>query len=555
MKLQCVFVLSMGFAALSAEAQENPIQHDAEFYILQAQLGSQWAQDDAAVDQALAAFRESNGGNPPNIVSVLIDDLGFGDMGIPELNAVRGYETPNINDFSDQAMRMVRMYTEPSCTPTRVAQMTGRLPVRMGMGNTQVDIAGEGLPGGEITLAEVLKQAGYSTSHVGKWHMGDISESWAMNQGFDYAQHAIHQQGQLTIFHDDAIKEQVSVAINDYDDKYTVDKWFRPDASAMMTVIEGEAGGPIREIRMKPGERWNAAKYDEMNQAFQDKTMEELERLAGGEDQFFLQYWPMIPLDNTRTGRTGPKSANGGLYVDKMQLLDQWLGDLFAKIDELGLAENTIVIVMGDNGHFTKYSPQSGFTPMIFRGGKADTTEGGVRVDAFIRWPGMIEADGLLNSIIHVSDLYTTLSRFAGADEFIPRDRLIDGVDQSAALLFDDESKSRRDHVIIYSDKKPEAIVKDQLKLILPPPGKNPIAAKFFDLYRDTREEFSVSTEVGAWGGQEFVRILGRHMARKEKFPDVPPAYGAPYEGIENTRPETQLAVDAFLIKRAAPQQ
>ncbi|WP_299663449.1 sulfatase-like hydrolase/transferase [uncultured Ruegeria sp.] len=555
MKISGVLALSVSLAASTAHAQQDPIQHDAEFYILQAQRAEQWAQDDAAVDEALTAFRENNNGNPPNIVSVLIDDLGFGDMGIPELNAVRGYETPNINDFSDEAMRMVRMYTEPSCTPTRVAQMTGRLPVRMGMGNTQVDIAGEGLPGEEVTLAEVLKQAGYSTSHVGKWHMGDISESWAMNQGFDYAQHAIHQQGQLTIFHDDAIKEQVSVAIRDYDDKYTIDQWFRPDASAMMTVIEGEAGGPIHEIRMEPGERWNAAKYDEMNQAFQDKTMEELERLAGGEEPFFLQYWPMIPLDNTRTGRTGPKSANGGLYVDKMQLLDQWLGDLFTRIDELGLAENTIVIVMGDNGHFTKYSPQSGFTPMIFRGGKADTTEGGVRVDAFIRWPGMITADGLLNSIIHISDLYTTLARFADADQFVPRDRLIDGVDQSAALLFDDEAKSRRDHVIIYSDKKPEAVVKDQLKLILPPPGKNPIAAKFFDLYRDTREEFSVSTEVGAWGGQEFVRILGRHMARKEKYPDSPPAYGVPYEGIENTRPESQQAVEAFLIKRQAPQQ
>ncbi|WP_377190550.1 sulfatase-like hydrolase/transferase [Ruegeria meonggei] len=555
MKLTWSTILTIGLMAPSAHAQENPIQHDAEFYILKAQHGEQWEHDDAAVDDALAAFREANDGNPPNIISVLIDDLGFGDMGIPELNAVRGYETPNINDFSDQAMRMVRMYTEPSCTPTRVAQMTGRLPVRMGMGNTQVDIAGEGLPDQEVTLAEVLKQAGYATSHVGKWHMGDIPESWAMNQGFDYAQHAIHQQGQLTIFHDDAIKEQVSVAIRDYDDKYTVDQWFRPDASAMMTVIEGDTDGPIREIRMETAERWNAAKYDEMNQAFQDKTMEELERLAGGEAQFFLQYWPMIPLDNTRTGRTGPKSANGGLYVDKMQLLDQWLGDLFVKVDELGLADNTIIVVMGDNGHFTKYSPQSGFTPMIFRGGKADTTEGGVRVDAFIRWPGMIEADGLLNSIIHVSDLYTTLSRFAGADQFIPRDRLIDGVDQSAALLFDDESKSRRDHVIIYSDKKPEAIVKDQLKLILPPPGKNPIAAKFFDLYRDTREEFSVSTEVGAWGGQEFVRILARHMARKEKYPDTPPAYGVPYEGIENVRPETQQAVEAFMIKRASPQQ
>ncbi|MEX0285662.1 MAG: sulfatase-like hydrolase/transferase [Paracoccaceae bacterium] len=550
-------VTAAGLFAVPMEvaAQDRPIIHDAEYYILKAQHEAQWSEDDQAVDAALTAFRDKNGGDAPNIISVLIDDLGFGDMGIPELNAIRGYETPNINAFSDEAMRMVRMYTEPSCTPTRVAQMTGRLPVRMGMGNTQVDIAGEGLPGDEVTLAEVLKQAGYATSHVGKWHMGDIQESWAMNQGFDYAQMAVHQQGQLTIFNDDAIKEQVSVAIRDYDDKYTLDAWFRPDASAMMTVIEGETSGPIREIRMESGERWNAAKYDEMNQAFQDKTMEELDRLAGGDTPFFLQYWPMIPLDNTRAGRSGPESANGGLYVDKMQLLDQWLGEMFVRIDELGLAENTIVIVMGDNGHFTKYSPQSGFTPMIFRGGKADTTEGGVRVDAFIRWPGMIEADGLLNSIIHVSDLFTTLSRFAGAEEFIPRDRLIDGVDQSAALLFSDETKSRRDHVIIYSDKKPEAVVKDQLKLVLPPPGKNPIAAKFFDLYRDTREEYSVSTEVGAWGGQEFVRILGRHMARKEMYPDVPPARGVPYEGIENIRPESQAAVNAFLVKVQSPKQ
>ncbi|WP_170755094.1 sulfatase-like hydrolase/transferase [Ruegeria lacuscaerulensis] len=555
MRLSCLLVLTASLSASFASAQNEAIQHDAEYYILHAQHADQWAQDDSVVDAALAAFQDQNGGRPPNIVSVLIDDMGFGDMGIPELNAVRGYETPNINDFSDQALRMVRMYTEPSCTPTRVAQMTGRLPVRMGMGDTTVDIAGFGLPDGEVTLAEVLKQAGYATSHVGKWHMGDIAESWAMNQGFDYAQHAIHQQGQLTIFNDDAIKEQVSVAIRDFDDKYTLDGWFRPDAAAMMTVIEGEAGGPIREIRMQPGERWNAEKYDEMNQAFQDKTLEELERLAEGDEPFFLQYWPMIPLDNTRAGRSGPESVNGGLYVDKMQLLDQWLGELFTRMDDLGVSENTVVVVMGDNGHFTKYAPQSGFTPLIYAGGKGDTTEGGVRVDAFIRWPGMIEADGLLNSIIHVSDLYTTLSRFAGADQYIPRDRLVDGVDQSAALLFADETKARRDHVIIYSVNKPEAVVKDQLKLKLPGPGESAILAKFFDLYRDTREEYSVSTEVGAWGGQEFARILGRHMARKEKFPDTPPAYGAPYEGIENIRPETQKAVDAFLIKRASPQQ
>ncbi|MEM8570637.1 MAG: sulfatase-like hydrolase/transferase [Pseudomonadota bacterium] len=544
--------LGLTLGAVSAHAEDAPILHDAEYYILEAQHASQWAEDDTAVDEVLAAFRAENRGRPPNIVSVLVDDVGFGDMGIPELNAVRGIQTPNINAFSDEATRMVRMYTEPSCTPTRVAQMTGRLPVRMGMSDTTVDIAGFGLPGQEKTLAEVLKDAGYATSHIGKWHMGDISESWAMNQGFDYAQHAVHQQGQLTIFNDDAIREQVSVGLSDFDPAYTLDDLFRPDASAMMTVIEGEAGGPIREIRMATEERWTAEKYDDMNQAFQDKTLEELERLAAGDAPFFLQYWPMIPLDNTRAGRSGPESPNGGLYADKLQLLDTWLGELFARMDDLGVADNTIVVLMGDNGHFTKYAPQSGFTPMIFRGGKGDTTEGGVRVDAFIRWPGMIAADGMVNNIIHVSDLYTTLARFAGATDFIPRDRLVDGVDQSASLLFDDEQKGRRDHVIIYSVVTPKAIVKDKLKLNLPGPGESPILADFYDIYRDTHEGYPVSTEVGAWGGQEFTRILKRHMARKEKFPDTGPAQGIPYEGVENIRPETAAAVEAWQIKRGS---
>ncbi len=276
--------LASGVAAIAisaaAAAQDAPIAHDAEYYILEAQHQAQWAEDDAAVDARLAAFRERNGGNPPNIINILLDDIGFGDLGIPELNAVRGYETPRINDFSDQAMRMVRMYTEPSCTPTRAAMMTGRYAVRTGMGDTTVDIAGFGLAGAEVTLAELLKEAGYNTRHIGKWHMGDIAEAYPHNQGFDFAAFPMHQQGQLAIFNDDAIREQVSVGIMDFDPAYTLDDLFRPDASAMLTGMEGEAGGPLREVRMEPGERWDTAKYDEMNQAYQDQTIEHLRDLA-----------------------------------------------------------------------------------------------------------------------------------------------------------------------------------------------------------------------------------------------------------------------------------
>ncbi len=95
--------------------------------------------------------------------------------------------------------------------------------------------------------------------------------------------------------------------------------------------------------------------------------------------------------------------------------------------------------------------------------------------------------------------------------------------------------------------------MKEQYKLFAPKPGENPIGAKFYDLFRDTREEYPVSTEVGAWGGQEFVRIIQRHMQRKEKYPDEPPAFGRPYDGIANLRPESKAAVEAFLIKKQSP--
>lgn len=544
-------LLGVGVAAAKTDSK---IVHDAEYYILEAQNAEKWEADDKEVDRKLAEFREKNGGKPPNILYILIDDLGFGDMGIPELNAIRGYKTPAMNKFADEGMRFARMYTEPSCTPTRVAFMTGRQPYRNGMGDTTVDIAGFGLADKEVTLAEVLSDSGYNTVHIGKWHMGDIMEAWPNHQGFDFAAFPIHQQGQLTVFNDDAAAEGIAVGIgrNQYDDRFTLDHWFRPDPAHMATVVEGKQGEKVREVHMQPGERWNQKKYDEMNARFQYQAMEHLRRLAGQDKPFFLQYWPVIPLSNPRHTVEKFTTPNGGTYVESMKQLDGWIGEILDEVDKLGIAENTVVVIMGDNGHFTKYSSGSGFTPMIFRGGKADTTEGGVRVDAFARWPGMIEKDSVVADIIHVTDLFTTLSRFSGTMDKIPTDRIIDGVDQSALMLVG-ETHGRRDTVFIYSINSLKAVVKEQFKLNVPGPGENPIAAKFYDVFRDTREEYPVSTEIGAWGGQEFVRVIQRHMMRKQKYPDEGPARGMPYDGIENLRPETKAAVEAFLFKQKAP--
>jgi arylsulfatase A-like enzyme len=545
-----VVLLLTGSVCQSLGAADK-IVHDSEYYILKAQNGEKWAADDKVVDKKLADFRKKNGGKPPNIIYILIDDIGFGDLGIPELNAIRGYETPSFNKLSDESMRFARMYTEPSCTPTRVAFMTGRQPYRYGMGDTAVDISGFGLPGKEVTLAEILSDAGYNTVHIGKWHMGDIMEAWPNHQGFDFAAFPIHQQGQLTIYHDDSADEEVSIGIgkNNYDDRFTLDNWHRPDASAMVTGVEGKRGEKVREVHMKPGERWTEAKYHAMNVRYQEQTMQHLRELAKQDKPFFLQYWPLYPLTGPRTTTEEYTTVNGGTYVEKMKLVDKWVGDIMAEMEKLGVADNTIVVAMGDNGHFTKYSPQSGYTPMVYRGGKGDTTEGGVRVDAFIRWPDMIEADSIVGDIVHVTDLFTTLARLAGVGDKIPTDRLIDGVDQSS-LVLDGEGNGRRDYVFIYSGNKLEQVVKERFKIKVPGPGENPIGAKFYDLYRDTREEYSVSTEVGAWGGAEFVRVIQRHLKRKEMYPDEPPAFGVPYDGVENLRPESKAAVEAFLYKK-----
>jgi arylsulfatase len=544
----------VGMAAMGATPASAQIVHDAEYYVLEAQNGERWAADDKIVDAKLAEFREKNDGKPPNILYILIDDIGFGDLGIPELNAIRGYETPSINQFADEGMRFARMYTEPSCTPTRVAFMTGRQPHRNGMGDTAVDIAGFGLAGKEVTLAEMLSESGYNTVHIGKWHMGDIMEAWPNHQGFDFAAFPIHQQGQLTIFHDDSAHEEIAYGMGNtnYDDRFTIDEWLRPDASAMVTGVEGKRGEPVREVHMQPGERWTEAKYHEMNVRYQEQAIQHLRELAAKDGPFFLQYWPLYPLTGPRTTTEQYTTPNGGTYVEKMKLLDGWIGDILAEMEVLGVADNTVVIIMGDNGHFTKYSPGSGYTAMIFRGGKGSTTEGGVRVDALVRWPNMIEADSIVGDIVHVSDLFTSLARFAGATDQIPTDRIIDGVDQSA-LMLQGETHGRRDYVFIYTGDKLDTIVKEQFKFEIPAPGENPIGANFYDLFRDTREEMPVSTEIGAWGGAEFVRIIMRHKMRMQKYPSEGPARGIPYEGIENLRPESKAAVQAFLFKQSTP--
>lgn len=546
-RLAATLILASSLAS-AAIAQEGII-HDAEYYILEAQHGETWAADDRTVDAKLAEFRERNGGRPPNILYVLVDDLAFGEMGIPELNYIRGSQTPRINAFADEGASFMRMYTEPSCTPSRAAVMTGRHPVRNGLGEVKATVAGEGLAASEVTIAEVLSEAGYNTVHIGKWHLGDIAEGYPHNQGFDYASFPIHQQVLLGFMtpesdHSQAMQGWLPGSSND---PFALDRWFKPDG--LVYALEGIRGEMAREVDFEPGEVWTQGHYDAMNERYQREAIEHLGRLAQDDEPFFLQYWPLIPLEFDRTRFETFETANGGTGVESLKQLDGWFGELLDEVDRLGIAENTLVVMMADNGRFRQFDETLGFSSMIYRGGKVDTEEGAVRVNAFARWPGMIAEDQLVGDMIHITDLFTTFARLGGAEQHIPTDRVIDGLDQSA-LFLSGEGHGRRDYVFIYSSDTLRAVVKQKFKLEIPPPGAPGVAASIYDVYRDPREEAPL-TEIALWAAASYQDIIARHQMTIARYPHAEVGSDRPYSGIVNLRPETESMVSNFMSWQA----
>ena len=541
-------------AGVVAAKEGGGIIHDAEHNILLEQHRDEWEAEDKKVTQRLGDLRKQHGGTRPNILFILVDDLGFGEMGTPELNHVRGYTTPNINTFAQEGLSFSRMYSEPSCTPTRTAFLTGRIPVRSHMLEPKVvPPEGVGLHRDEVTLAEVLSEAGYNTAHIGKWHQGDIEEAMPHNQGFYVANFPLHNQATFNLMHPKAELERwaFNVAPRKTDPDYRLDQNFRP--RGWVLGVEAKRGEKAIEWGVEPGdpEAYTYSYYRRLNDRYKTQVIEQLHRLSKLDEPFFLNYWPQIPIDFGRIDREF-RTANGGVWVESMKELDDHLGDLLSEVDKLGLRENTIVMIMSDNGPMKQAMPDSGFSDMIYRGFKAESLEGGIRVNAFVRWPEAIKPGSVAGDMIHVSDLYTTFARFAQATEHIPTDRVVDGVDQSALMLMGD-GYGRRDYIHMYEGPHLKATIKEQYKVHWPPPGSASFKLPVFDLYKDPREERPLQVQA-MWSVAYFQDMSARHMALKKKYPDRPETTGEPYGGIAELRPETQKLLEYFYAAKKATQ-
>jgi arylsulfatase len=531
----------------AAWAQGSKIVHDAEYYILEAQNGERWDAEDGELDSRLAELRQKYG-TPPNIIQILWDDTSFGDVGIPAISKIRGFESPSIDRMANEGILFTRMYTEVGCTPSRSAVITGRLAVRSATYDIGFPIHNEGLNGKEVTMAEVLSEAGYATAFCGKWHLGDIEESYPHNQGFDEALFTPYNQ--VT-----SIQNQIGEGANAVlglmegmlpPDPYKLDDTLLP--TGWVQVIEGRKGEQGREWGNPDHET-----YLKVDPECHERMLAFIAKNAEAKKPFFTAYWP-----NMTSFIPGPRKITvaRGLYTDGFTVnVDAFIGKVMDELHRLGIAENTILVALADNGPMAHNPPPGlGMTEIIFRGGKGDFLEGGVRVPGFAWWPGTIEPGQIVGDIIHETDLYTTFARLAGATRNIPTDRIVDGVDQTA-LLLNGDTHGRRDSVFIYSGPNLGAVVKGNFKkhvISSDPTAGSGIAAQYYFLLHDTREKNPMLVNMLHFKGA-FNRMQARHELWKAKYPDWPAARGPALTGIANARPETLALSEAPVSMKDLP--
>ncbi len=383
-----------------------------------------------AAEARMSEYRSLHG-RLPNILVVLMDDVGWGDFGCYGGGIAVGAPTPNIDKLARQGLLLTSCYSEPSCTPSRATLLTGRLPMRHGLQRPPMYGDPGGLEG-ELTLAELLSDAGYATQAVGKWHLGENDASQPQNVGFDDFFGFLSVSDMYTEWRDPYFFPEMvySAARTDWVRNLPFNKCF----------VHGTRGGALEEVEEVtiPVLSLLDAKWAEYSAGF-------IRRMAGEARPWFLYHCTRgAHFDNYPHEDFLGSSPAKHPYKDTIVELDDIVGRLVAVLEETGQLEHTMVFVSSDNGPEMETWPDAAYTP--FRCAKGSTWEGGVRVPAIVSWPGMIAPDRASDGLFAFSDLLPTALALAGASERLPSDRFIDGVDQTSMLLAPDGISNRKYH-------------------------------------------------------------------------------------------------------------
>lgn len=396
----------------------------------------------------------------PNILFIVSDDTGFGDLGPYGGGEGRGMPTPNIDKMAADGITFFSFYAQPSCTPGRAAMQTGRIPNRSGMTTVAFQGQGGGLPKAEWTLGSVLKTAGYKTYFTGKWHLGEADYALPNAQGYDVMKYC-------GLYH-----------LNAY--TYADPTWFPdmdPKLREMFTkvtkgALSGKAGEeakedfkingqyvdkPDEDVTLKGVNYPNGVVGIPYFDGYVEKaSIEFLDDAAKNPDQpFFINVnFMKVHQPNLPAPEFEHKSLSKSKYADSIVELDTRIGRILAKLKETGLDKNTLVFYTTDNGAWQDVYPDAGYTP--FRGTKGTVREGGNRVPAIAVWPGKIKPGVKNHDIVGGLDLMATFASVAGV-ELPKKDReeqpiIFDSYDMTPVLT--GSGKSKRDSWFYFTENE-----------------------------------------------------------------------------------------------------
>ena len=437
----------------------------------------------------------------PNVVFILTDNLGYGEVGAYGGGLTRGAPTPRIDSLAQDGTRFLNFNMETQCTPSRSSLLTGRWAIRSGTYAVPFGGVADGLTQWEVTMGEALSDAGYATGYFGKWHLGSKDGRLPNDQGFD---------------------EWFGIPRTTDEALWPESPGWSPDIMPAEQMMEGRKGQKSRELGV----------YDLTQRRLIDAEITRRavsfigKQSSSGKPLFTYVALTQPHLPTEPNPDFKGKTGNGD-WADVLNETDTHVGQILDAVDKAGIRDNTIVVFTSDNGpEFIR--PWDGWAGP-WRGQYFTALEGGIRVPFMIRWPGRIPAGRETNEIVHGVDMFATLARFSGAT--VPTDRPFDSIDQSEFFLGNTDKSAREGFPIWCSDRL-QAVKWRNWKLhfyrqdtMFDPPVKYPIPM-VFNLFTDPREE---KPTPDSWVVGPVLKIVGEFDRSVKEHPLIPMGTPDPY--------------------------
>lgn len=357
-----------------------------------------------------------------------MDNFGWGEPGFNGGGIIRGAATPELDALAAEGLRLTNFNVEVQCTPSRSAIMTGRYAIRSGNGVVPLGERVYGLVQWEVTMAEMLADAGYATGMFGKWHLGRTEGRFPTDQGFD---------------------EWYGVPNSTDEAVYSSLPEFQGSGVAETYVMDGQKGSTPEKVMP-----YTLDYRPLIDRDLTDRAIDFMTRSAEAETPFFVYlpytatHFPTMPHPDF-VGKSG-----NGPWGDLLMQIDSYVGELTTTVDDLGIADNTIIIFTADNGPEALGAGETSLTVETGIHGTAGPWrstlftgyEGALRVPFAARWPAKIEAGRVSDEIVHAMDLFPTFAALAGG--VVPMDRVIDGVDMSDFIMGAKQDSGREGFIV-----------------------------------------------------------------------------------------------------------